>query len=506
MPTTATPLSPAEIDLANDLGELSGEPFPAVMYGFPWGEGDLTQSVGPRAWQREVLEYIGAHLSNPATRYQPCRIAISSGHDIGKTAFLAMVAWWALSTFEDARANITANTDNQLKTKTSPELAKWFRTAINGYWFDKTVTSIKNVRDPGHTETWRCDLVPWSEDNPAASAGLHNKGKRLLFVIDEASEVPQVIFDTAEGVMLDEATEIIWIVTGNPTRNKGPFYDIVFGSRRHRWKTWTIDSRTVEGTNKSQLAEWEQDYGEDSDFFRVRARGLPPVAESAQFIDQDLIDQAQRRKVTVLVDEPLVAGVDFAWGGADDNVIRFRCGLDAASIKPIKIKGEFTRDPAVLTGKLADVLGATYIVGGTARKLAMLFLDSAGIAAPVESRLRQLGHKNIVTINFGAHSPSEKCAFMRDYIWQRMKEWLPNAAIDNDPGLASDLSKPVLVSDKLNRVKLESKELMKKRLGKLGLERCSPDDADALALTFAMTIAPAIIQSAPPPKRVSVWG
>lgn len=495
-----TQLDPVEAELAIELESMSHEPFASVIYGFPWGNADLNDSTGPRNWQREVLDYIGAHLANPATRYQPCRIAISSGHDIGKTAFLSMITWWALSTAVDTRVNVTANTDNQLKTKTSPELAKWFRTAINGYWWDKTVTSIKNVRDPGHTETWRADLVPWSEDNPAASAGLHNKGKRLLFVIDEASEVPQVIFDTAEGVMLDENTEIIWIVTGNPTRNKGPFYDIVFGCRRHRWKTWTIDSRTVEGTNKKQLAEWEADYGEDSDFFRVRARGLPPVAESAQFIDQSLIDAAQRRRVVVMADEPLVAGVDFAWGGADDNVIRFRCGLDAQSIKPIKIKGEFTRDPAVLTGKLADILAATYIVGGQSRKVAMLFLDSAGIAAPVESRLRQLGHRNIVTVNFGAHSPSEKAAYLRDYMWMRLKEFLRDGAIDNDPGLAADLAGPCLISDKQQRIKLESKEIMKKR----GLD--SPDDADALALTFAQTVAPAKVEMARPPRPASVWG
>jgi hypothetical protein len=496
-----------QLEIAAELAEFVHDPQSAILVGFPWGEAEseLECFTGPRAWQGEVNAYIGSHLGNPTTRHQPCRIAISSGHGIGKTAEIAMIAWWAVTTFEDTRVNITANTDNQLKTKTSPELAKWFRIAANSDCWDKTVTGIK-IRDPKHYETWRCDLVPWSEDNPAAAAGLHNKRKRIVFIIDEASEIPQIIFDTMEGVLLDEDTEIIVLVFGNATRNKGPFYDIVFGSRRHRWKTWTIDSRTVEGTNKVQLAEWEQDYGEDSDFFRVRARGLPPVAESAQFIDQDLIDAAQRRKVIVLPDEPLVAGVDFAWGGADDNVIRFRCGLDAASVKPIKIKGEFTRDPAVLTGKLADILGATYVVGGIPRKLAMLFLDSAGIAAPVESRLRQLGHQNIVTINFGAHSPSERCAFMRDYIWQRMKEWLRDGAIDNDPGLASDLAKPVLVSDKLNRVKLESKELMKKRLGKLGLERCSPDDADALALTFAMTIAPAIQSVAPPPKPKSVWG
>jgi hypothetical protein len=492
-------LTPVEaVAIQEELCErFTFEPLGGVLYGFPWAEGQLSDSTGPRKWQAEVLNHIGQHLRNPATRNQPCQIAISSGHDVGKSSLLAMIVWWAISTFEDCRVNVTANTDNQLKTKTSPELAKWFYQAINADVFDKTVTSIK-ARDE-HSETWRADLVPWSLENPAAFAGLHNKGKRLLFIIDEASEVPQSIFDTAEGVMLDEDTQIIWILCGNPTRNKGPFYDAVFGRARHRWKTWTIDSREVEGTNKQKLAQWEQDYGADSDFFRVRARGLPPVAESAQFIDQDLIDSAQRRRVIVLPDEPLVAGVDFAWGGADDNVIRFRCGLDAQSIKPIKIKGEFTRDPAVLTGKLADVLGSTYVVGGVSRKIAMLFLDSAGIAAPVEQRLRQLGHSNIVTVNFGAHSPDTKSAYMRDYMWQRMKEWLRDGAIDNDPGLAADLAGPCLVSDKQQRIKLEDKELMKKR----GLD--SPDDGDALALTFAQTVAPKPVFK-PAPRPASPWG
>ena len=468
-----------QLTIAQDLAGYVNNPLAAILYGFPWGKGELSDSRGPRAWQAEVLKQIGAHLANPETAWQPCQIVISSGHDIGKSALISMLTWWALSTFEDSRVNITANTGNQLTTKTSPELSKWFRLAVNSDWFEKSITSIK-VKDPQHSETWRADLVPWSADNPAASAGLHNKGKRLLIIMDEGSEIPQVIFDTMEGVTLDENTQIIVIVCGNPTISAGPFIDIAFGRKRHRWLRHIIDSRNVEGTNKQKLAEWEKDYGEDSDFFRVRARGLPPAAGSAQFIDQGLIDAAQKRYVYPDWKEPLVAGVDFAWGGSDDNVIRFRRGFDAKSIPPIKIKGEFTRDPAVLTGKLADILRRDY----DGERLAMLFMDSAGIAAPVESRLRLLGFENLMTVNFGAHSPDIKCAYMRDYMWAAMKEWLRDASIDSDPELAADLAGPCLVSDPQQRVKLEAKEVMQKR----GLD--SPDDADALALTFAMPIAP----------------
>src|ERR1019366_2518615 len=144
-----------------------------------------------------------------------------------------------------------------------------------------------------------------------------------------------------------------------------------------RWKTYVIDSRTVEGTNKEEIKEWQEDYGEDSDFFRVRVRGLPPRAASGQYIDQDRIVGAQKRPARSLPDDPLVAGVDFAWGGADDNVIRFRKGLDASSIPPIKIKGLVTRDPAVMVGRLNDVLTKNY----NGERVATLFFDSAGIAA-----------------------------------------------------------------------------------------------------------------------------
>src|SRR5258708_29139436 len=122
-----------------------------------------------------------------------------------------------------------------------------------------------------------------------------------------------------------------------------------------------------------------------------------------------------------------------------------------------------------MTQRIADVLTRTYQVNGVAKKVAMMFFDSAGIAAPIESRLRDLGHKNIMVVNFGAESIEPRCVFMRDLIWTRMKDWLPNGAIDRDPSFSADLKKPILVSDPKQRIKLESKELMKKRLPKLGL-------------------------------------
>jgi len=100
--------------------------------------------------------------------------------------------------------------------------------------------------------------------------------------------------------------------------------------------------------NWCRIRSWERDYGEDSDWFRVRVLGLPPTADELQYIDFARIQQAHKRPVEVLRDEPLVAGFDVSGGGAAWNVIRFRRGLDARTYSPVRITGEQGRDRAVL--------------------------------------------------------------------------------------------------------------------------------------------------------------
>ena len=134
------------------------------------------------------------------------------------------------------------------------------------------------ARDKDHAKTWRADFVPWSEHNTEAFAGLHNKGKRIVLIFDEASAIADKVWEVAEGALTDEGTEIIWIAFGNPTRNVGRFREC-FRRFKHPVEGRQIDSRTVEGTNKEQIAKWAADYGEDSDFFKVRVRGMFPVDE-----------------------------------------------------------------------------------------------------------------------------------------------------------------------------------------------------------------------------------
>ena len=486
-----------ETQLAEWVATTYDNPLAFVLGAFQWGEKgtELERQSGPDEWQIDVLNEVGRQVRENGfdgmTPVRPIRIAVSSGHGIGKSALTAWLIIWIMSTRPGAQGSVTANTMTQLDTKTWAALQKWAKCCITAHWFSVNTEKIKYA---GRPEDWFGARQSSKEENSEAFAGQHAQTSTSFYFFDEASGIPDKIFEVAEGGLTDG--EPMMFLFGNCTQSTGKFYRVCFGSERTRWHVKVVDSRTSKLTNKGQIDEWLADYGEDSDFFRVRVRGLPPRASDAQFIDHQRVLEAQKRKVVVLPDEPLVAGCDLAWGGEDHNVIRFRRGNDAKSIPAIRIPGEFTRDPAVLTTRLAEVLQKTYD-GGV--KVRMLFLDSAGIAGPIGQRLRGLGFSNVTEVNFGSDSPSDKCRFMRDYMWFRMKEWLLVGSIDVNPRLESDLIGPGIRNDSRQRVWLESKDDMKKR----GLN--SPDEGDALALTFAQPIAAAVIAPpAPPPKRV--WG
>lgn len=210
-----------EQQLVDDIVSFRHDPLGYVLYAFPWGEEgtELANKSGPRQWQREVLESIGQQLRDGAKdRGEVIREAVASGHGIGKSALVSWVILWALGTEVDTRGVVTANTESQLRTKTWPEVAKWHRLSINGHWFKLVGTALFST-DPGHEKNWRIDAVPWSDVNTEAFAGLHNEGKRILLVFDEASAIADLVWEVAEGALTDENTEILWVAFGNPTRN-----------------------------------------------------------------------------------------------------------------------------------------------------------------------------------------------------------------------------------------------------------------------------------------------
>ncbi len=347
--------------------------------------------------------------------------------------------------------------------------------------------SSANIRDVDYDGMVYCATVP---------SGLLFTRRNGTVIWSGNSAIPDGIWEVAEGGLTDEP---LIVVVGNPTRNTGKFYESVFGKQRDRWKHHVIDARTCKFANHKLIEEWEQDYGEDSDFFRVRVKGLPPNASEAQFIDNVRVWAAQKNHVSrINPKEPLIAGVDVSGGGKAWTVCRFRRGLDARSVPPIRISGENTvkDDRQLVVSKLAEALSRK----GSERVEAM-FIDSA-FGSPVVVELRNRGFRNVYEINFGAPSPDDHQLNQRAYQWNLMKEWLPRGCIPGDDiRLEADLVGPGFKLNKKNQLVLESKESMQAR----GVP--SPDDGDGLSLTFASPVAPIDEREQDVDERVTTtWG
>jgi hypothetical protein len=454
--------------------QFQHDPLGYVQQAYPWGEpGELADAPGPRTWQADILGVIGTHLSNPDTRFKPLRIAVGSGHGIGKSGLISMITKWGLDTMVDTRIVITANTENQLRTKTWPEVCKWARLAETKDWFKATATSVHSA-DPEAEKSWRADAIPWSENNTEAFAGLHNKGRRIILIFDEGSAIADRVWEVAEGALTDEDTEIIWIAFGNPTRNTGRFREC-FRRYRHLWVTRQIDSRTVEGTNKDYLDELVVTYGEDSDIVKVRVRGQFPSMSAKQFISTEDVDAARSRHLRPeqYTFAPRILAVDPAWEGDDAMVIGLRQGLHFRVLRSIA-KNDNDLQMATLIAQLEDEHRADAV-----------FVD-AGYGTGIVSAARNMG-RTWQLVWFGGESTDAAYLNKRAQMWGGIRDWLKaGGAIDpNDNELYDDLIGPETVDaagKNLGKIQLESKKDMKKR----GLP--SPNRADALALTFAAPV------------------
>lgn len=470
--------------LIDDMASFALDPLGFVKYSFEWGKGSLADH-GIEDWQVDVLDGLGKRLRDGSIKGmsgvwkyvgEAIRIARRSGHGIGKSALVAWIILWALATAPDTKCIVTANTDTQLKTKTWPELAKWYHLFIAKKWFTLTATSIFS-NSKGHDRTWRADAIPWSENNTEAFAGLHNQGNRIVLIFDEASAIADPIWEVAEGALTDKETEIIWLAFGNPTRNSGRFHDC-FNSQRHRWDSKGIDSRTVSITNKAQIAQWAEDHGEDSDFFRVRVRGVEPNASADQFIPADIVEAARGRELRLGSYDfaPIIIGVDpkYSPNGPDEFVIWKRQGL--ASWK-LGVYNTGTNDDGRMAGIIARLEDE--------HKADAVNIDF-GYGTGIHSAGRQMG-RNWSLVQFGGGSPDPQWLNMRAYMWATMKKWLADGGcIPNDEQLCAELKTPegyqIETGRNSGKIYLESKEDMKAR----GIP--SPNRADALALTFAFPV------------------
>lgn len=459
------------------------DPLGWALWAFPWGEeGSPLKGRTLRTWQREFLaewgELIRARGFDGAEAVLPILMARASGHGIGKSALVAIIILFIMSTRPGAKGVVTANTESQLRTKTWAELNKWWRMCMTQDWFrwhgGKNSLSFVSASEPA---TWRVDGQTCREENSEAFAGLHSADSTPFYIFDEASAVPDAIYDVANGGLTDG--EPMWFCFGNPTRNSGRFREL-FGKLKHRWNTKQIDSRKVEGTNKALFEEWTNDWGEDSDFFRVRVRGMFPKASSLQFIGNDIVAKAMRKDHDPYYtnQDALICGIDVARGGDDYAVIYFRRGMDARTIPYTKIPGEQIRNSTIFLAKIVDLLDK--------HKPDAIFVDATGIGGPIADDLRRLNYP-AYDVGFGDASPHDKCANMGTYMWAKMRKAIGAglALPVDDSELEEQLTQRDYTHNDKDKLILEKKKEMKKR----GL--ASPDIADGLCLTWAMDVSKA---------------
>ncbi len=467
------------------------DPLGFVLNCYPWGQpGELQSETGPDDLQRQFLidlgEEVKARKFNGSDPVMPILMTTASGHGTGKSVLGAWITNWILSTRPYSIGTVTANTFTQLESRTWAQIQRWTKLCVTEPWFEISQTSIKHKK---HPETWKVLAQTCREENAQSFAGQHAKNSTSWYYFDEGSDIGEKIWEVAAGGITDG--EPMFFAWGQPTRNTGKFYRINFGSEQHRWNHRRIDSRQSKFTNKALIAQWQQDYGEDSDYFRVRVLGLPPTASEFQFIDWDRIRAAQDKEPPSGHEEPLIVGVDVPDGGAAWFVARFRRGYDGRTIPPIRIPGEQCRERGHLIAKLAEILKDPR----PAYRVSAMFIDSA-FGAPLVEGLKRLGFENVTEVRNGAPSPDKRQANQRAYSWNKMKDWLQNGSLDSrDEKLASDLAKPGYHLNRTDQLTLESKADMRKR------GESSPDDGDALALTFAQPVAMPVVSSYTPPRQ-----
>lgn len=449
-----------EEQLLEAIADCYIDPLRFVNISYPWETGILKEETGPNEWQAPLLTHIGNHVRTK--RDDSLRVAVATGHGVGKTAFVSWLINWFISTRPHPQIIATANTLPQLTGKTWRELAKWHKMGINSHWFTWTATKFY-LND--HPETWFAQAVPWSEENTEAFAGTHER--HVLIIMDEASGIPDPVWDVANGAMTTPGA--MMFVFGNPTRNKGRFYEC-FHSQKHRWHTVRVDSRDCKtARNKKEILSWIEDWGEDSDYVRVRVRGEFPKAADSQFIPTGVVEKCKKYVAEGYDYEPLVLGVDVARFGDAQTVLCFRRGRKVYDL---------------LKYRELDLMQTASRVGEAINREhpEAVFVDSVGIGAGLVDRLRQLGFE-IIEVNAGNTSDNKKYRNKRAEMWGNLREYLVNGAeLPDDRELFEDLCSPEYSFTNTQQIQLERKTDMRSRG-----ER-SPDCADALALTFAYPI------------------
>jgi hypothetical protein len=427
--------------------------------------------VTPSAQQIDLLNNFAKHK----------RTTIRSGHGTGKDAATAWLVLWFLVTRPYAKVVCTAPTARQLADILWSEISKWLRRSILA---DEFVIQKDKIFHKESKEEWWARAVSTSvkasaEDQAETLAGFH--GDHLLIVVDEASGVPDPVYVPLEGALTQEDNRVLLI--GNMTKNNGYFYDTHFHpSLSKDWFKLHWDSRKSTNVTESMIQYFINKYGVDSNVFRIRVAGDPPLESETTLIPLAWAIQCVGNEISVPEDEPLYLGVDVARYGEDTSVILPRRGNQ---ISPWE---EFH---GLNTIALADRIIMTL----SDLEAEGIAIDEIGVGAGVVDYIHR--KPNMARYCYGinvAVQSSNKMRFhrLRDELWWEVREKcmraeysFPDIWIEGQGGLkinighelCNELSQPTYRFDENMAITVESKRDMKTR----GV--ASPNIADALGLT-----------------------
>jgi hypothetical protein len=413
--------------------------------------------VEPDPWQAEFLNALAS-----GTR----RVSIRSGHGVGKTAAASWSMIWFLLTRYPVKIVCTSPTSAQLMDGLFAEVKLWLKELP-----DILANLLEHKSDrvflkASPTEAFLAARFSRAE-NPESLQGVHSQNVYLL--VDEASGVPEQVFEAGYGSMTAE--NAITVLLGNPTRTSGFFYDTHHKMADQWWrrKVSCVDSPRV---SEKYIEEMKQRYSPESTEFRIRVLGEFPESDDNTVIPLHLVEGAMERDVPIDEDAPLIVGIDVARFGDNYSVMCKRRGRVVTGFR--KWKG---LDLMQLTGAIMAEFEAS---GGRDRPEEIL-VDAVGVGGGLVDRLNELGLP-VRGVN-SSESPSMGATFLnlRAELWTKMKDWLESreTSLPDEPDLISELVAPRYEFTSTGRMKLESKDQMKRR----GLP--SPDMADALSMTFA---------------------
>jgi hypothetical protein len=407
----------------------------------------------PLPWQREFLTLVAKGER---------RISVRAGHGVGKSTACSWLLLWHLLTRMPQKAVCTAPTAAQLFDALFSEVRHWANRLPEP--LRETIEIFTDrVVQKGAPESSFISARTSSAERPEALAGIHSEN--VLLICDEASAIPEAVFESAAGSMSGHSATTVLI--GNPTRNTGLFFK-THHQLKSDWRTMHVSCMDNRLVSQDFVEQIKNTYGENSNAFRVRVLGEFALRDDDSLIAADLVDAAMSRDVALDPQADLIFGCDIARYGADRSVI-------------CKRRGNVVIEMRHWSGE--DLMGTVGRIVHEAKmdKPVEICVDSIGLGGGVADRLRELGY-NVRDVNVSESNALNQSAYrLRDELWIAAKDWLESRAVKlpKDDDLRAELIAPTYAFSSSGKIKVESKSELKKR----GMR--SPDLADALCLTFA---------------------